>query len=94
MRGDGWQPQPPLRGNYDWPDIAKRLKARPGQWLLIAEQVPRTVHGAVVRGRIQALRDPRWVFECKTRNTNGKNADIWMSARHREEGETACLSRE
>ena len=73
--------EPPRRSRYDWPEITKTLRKKPEKWLLIAEQVPRSVHGAVKKGRIALLRDDaKWAYEIRTRNTKGSTADIWMMA--------------
>jgi hypothetical protein len=88
-----WEDElPPRRGKYNWTAIASRLRERPGTWLLIEEQGSRSIYSAVKRGRLTALRDPEWVYEIKTRNTNGNKADIWMSARPRteEDGDAGC----
>jgi hypothetical protein len=82
-----WQEEPPpAYGRYDWPAIKRRLQSRPGEWTLVAEQVPRSVASAIRRDNIAALRDERWEFECRTRQTQGNLADLWMTARRREEG--------
>lgn len=85
MAEDVWRDsEPPRRSRYDWPEITRNLRRRPDKWLLIAEQVPRSLHGAVTAGRIAYLRDdPRWAYEIRTRNTHGTLADIWMMARKR-----------
>lgn len=85
MTTETWQDKPPRRGSYDWGEITKRLRKRPGKWLLIREQAPRSLYGAVRRDRIAALRDPKWVYVVRTTNTNGERADIWMSATPRAE---------
>lgn len=81
------QGKPPIKGRYDWPTIIRRLRRNPEEWNEIATQVPRTLYGAIKRRRITALRDPEWVYEVCTRNTNGSLADIWMMARPRTEEE-------
>lgn len=88
MADERWEEAPPpRRGGYDWTGIAKKLRARPGKWMLVAEQKPRSVQEAVNRGRIRTLRDdPNWTYRCETRNTTDrKTADIWMSAERKKE---------
>jgi len=77
-----WQDTPPPeRARYDWPAITAKLRRRPGKWLLIGEQIPRSVQSAVHRGHIAVLRDdPNWDYDIRCRRTNGSRADIWMSA--------------
>lgn len=87
MTTETWQDDPPRRGRYDWGAITKRLQRKPTKWLLIREQAPRSIYGAITRNRIAALRDPEWVYEVRTSNTHGEVADIWMSARPRDEEE-------
>lgn len=81
-------PPPPSRstGRYDWWDITRRLKAKPGEWMLVLEAQPRTVADAIRRKRMSALDDPEWEFELTTRNNNeqDKTCDYWMAA-HRKE---------
>jgi hypothetical protein len=84
---DTWQDEPPRRGRYDWGSVTKRLRRRPEKWLLVMEQSPRSVYGAIKRNRINALRDPDWVYDVRTSNTKDGLADIWMSARPRTEEE-------
>jgi hypothetical protein len=87
MATEAWQDEPPRRGRYDWGSITKRLRRRPEKWLLISEQTPRSVYGAIKRNRINALRDPDWYYDVRVSNTNGTKGDIWMSARPRTEEE-------
>jgi hypothetical protein len=75
---------PPKKGSRDWESIAETLREHPGKWLLVIEQASRSTHGSVVRGRIKAVRETdEWYYECRTRNTNGKLADIYMSAKRK-----------
>lgn len=79
---------PPRRGGYDWPGIARKLQAKPGKWMLVAEGRARSVQEAINRGRIRVLRDdPRWTYRCETRNTtpDKKTADIWMTAERKKD---------
>lgn len=90
MAAKSWRAQPPERksnARTDWKAIAAKLRRRPGEWVLVAEQIKRSTHGSITRGRIAVLRDPDWVYEASTRNTNGDLADLWMSARARREDE-------
>lgn len=88
MTDDKWQnAPPPRRGGYDWDDISKRLRARPGRWMRVAQSKPRSVQEAVNRGRIRLLRDDKWTYRCEVRNTSRDNnlADIWMTAERKED---------
>lgn len=89
MAGETWKDEPPRRGRYDWVGITRRLRNRPEKWMLIGEQLPRSLYGAVTRDRIKALRDPDWCYEIRTSNTTGSLADIWMSARPKTDEEKA-----
>lgn len=85
---DEWQEAPPpRRGGRDWEGIAAKLRARPGKWLLVEKQAPRSLQEAVNRGRIAVLRnDADWTYRCETRNTTDRKiADIWMSAERKKE---------
>lgn len=71
---------PPNRGARDWDGAIADAKRHVGQWVLIFEQAPRSTPNALTRGAVNVLKDPRWNFELRTRNTNGHRADIWMRA--------------
>lgn len=83
---------PPKRGAYDWADIVRALHRRPDQWLLIGEQIPRSVCSAIKRDHIAALRNPRWNYQCRSRRTSAdlKLADIYMMASRRTEEESSA----
>ena len=83
-----WAEAPPAtRRQYDWKAIAAELRKRPDEWKLVAVQANRSIRSAIKRQRINALKDPEWIFDVQTRNTHGQLADIWMSARPRTEEE-------
>ena len=75
------------RGKYDWPDIVKRLKRRPGKWTVVDEEAALGITSASRRQKMTALRDPEWTFEYATRDNDtitGK-CTLWMRATKREE---------
>jgi len=72
-----WEdPPPPARSPVDWPDIARQLRARPGEWLKVFDEGPVSAVNAVRQGEVQWLtpvRPGRKVvtyegFEVRTRN--------------------------
>lgn len=59
---------PPNRPiQYDWAEIAKKLKRRPGKWALIFERDRTSVVNAIRQGNIAAVR-PDHGFEVRTAN--------------------------
>lgn len=72
---------PPKRGARDWETPLAKAKKTPGVWVEAFKQAPRSLPNAYTRGRINALKDPRWGVELITRNTNGSRADIWLRVR-------------
>lgn len=77
---------------HDWTEITERLRETPGEWVLVAEGVSKTLYTSVRRQRVVAVRDPQWKYEACTRKTrrtpDGLRVDLWMMARPRREEET------
>lgn len=82
-----WRDSPPGPSprRYDWQTIVAELERKPGKWMLVAEQVPRSITGPIRTRKIKALQKPGWTYRVKTSNTNNLLADIWMSAEPIEE---------
>jgi hypothetical protein len=70
------------RGKYDWDQIVRKLKDKPGQWLLIDEAARRGLESSIKSRRMTALQDPNWVFTPQTRNTDREagTCEVWMRA--------------
>jgi hypothetical protein len=68
--GEVWAepPKPGNRGSFDWNEIAQRLRAKPGEWLLIFENGPRGTANGVRQGHVLVFQEPG--FEVTTRNNN------------------------
>lgn len=69
-------------GKYDWWDIVEKLKARPGEWLLIDEDASIGLQTAIRKEKMTALQDPEWDFKVATRDNNRETGrcKIWMRA--------------
>lgn len=91
MPKEKWRDSPPGPSprRYDWGRIIADLQRKPGKWMLIGEQVPRSITGPIRTRKIKALQDPEWSFNVKTSNTNNLLADVWMSAEPSTDEETA-----
>jgi hypothetical protein len=69
-----WEAPPPPRSGFDWPDIARTLRANPNQWLKVFDEGPVSVVNAIRQAKIMALtpihRPGRAEegFEVRTRN--------------------------
>lgn len=65
-----WE-SPPATGKvkYNWPKIAARLRAKPGEWALIYRQDRLSVANAVRQGHVRDVL-PGDGFEVRTANTN------------------------
>ena len=90
---DQWSSVPPAakggpRGKYDWPEIVRKLKSRPGEWLLIDDEASRSLSSAIKARKMTALQDPDWTFDVQTRNNDREKntAEVYMSARKRKAG--------
>lgn len=63
---------------YDWEGIASELRSMPGQWAIVARDVPRS-HAAMIRsGRYRAFRPPEH-YEVTTVGPAGNRADLYMA---------------
>lgn len=92
MADQVWADEPPpvtvaRRGRYDWAQIASDLRARPGQWLLVASDAGLGVYSAIKRDKMADLRDPEWEYTPATRNNNRETGtcELWMTATKRED---------
>lgn len=90
-KGKQWRDDPPgpTTRRYNWQAIVAELESKPGKWLLIGKQVPRSIAGPIRRRKIKALQNPEWIYNVKSSNTNNLLADIWMSAEPSTNEETA-----
>jgi len=67
----------PTQRKYDWEGIASALRSMPGEWAVVARDVPRT-HAAMIRsGRYRAFRPPDH-YEVTTVGPAGNRADLYM----------------
>jgi hypothetical protein len=86
-----WAETPPHvgrgTGRYDWVDIVERLKARPGEWLLIDDSATLSLQTAIRKRKMVALRDDEWDFKVSIRDTDrdAGTCVVWMSAVKRED---------
>lgn len=71
-----------LRGKYNWPEIIKQLKDRPGQWLLVDDDATPGAPQVVRERRAVALRDDEWDFHVTTRGNDHtiRRSQMWVSA--------------
>lgn len=75
--GMTWETPPPT-GRYDWPSVAARLKAHPGQWLKVFDEGPVSAVNAIRQAEVAILTPVRpgrggatfAGFEVRTRNNN------------------------
>ena len=91
MSDQVWANAPPpvsvaRKGRYDWAQIAANLRARPGEWLLVAPDAGLGVYSAIKRDKMTDLRSTEWEYEAATRHNNRETGrcELWMSARKRE----------
>lgn len=69
-----WEDPPPKDGRHDWPAIVKMLKARPGEWAMVATYLRATVAAATARN----VRDGKYwgieagVIEAVSRTVHGE----------------------
>lgn len=47
--------EPPAREDYHWSEIAEALRAKPGTWMLVHENIPANVVWTVNRGGVAAV---------------------------------------
>ena len=87
-----WEaPPPPASGTgsgaYNWPDIARQVRAKPGEWLRVFENGPISIVNAVRQGSMTAINPTRRLtdkhagFEIRTRNNKAgppKTADLYL----------------
>ena len=85
-----WAKEPPpvtvaRRGRYDWKQITSDLRARPGQWLLVASDAGLGVYSAIKRDRMTDLRSNEWEYIAATRNNTRETGtcELWMTAHKR-----------
>jgi hypothetical protein len=53
------------RRDYHWAEVAKQLRASPGEWFVIHENLPSSVPGALAKGAMTEIR-PQDGFEFRT----------------------------
>lgn len=81
MSQQTWVAQPPqprasgTPGKYDWDEIVKAIKDRPGEWLLIEKAGNRGLATAIRNRKMRALKDPAWEFRAQVRKNEG--AQTW-----------------
>jgi hypothetical protein len=87
-----WAKAPPpvsvvRKGRYDWKRITADLRARPGEWLLVAADAGLGVYSAIKRDKMADLRSKEWEYTAATRNNNRETGtcELWMSANKRED---------
>lgn len=92
MADQVWASAPPAvsvvrKGRYDWAQIASDLRARPGEWLLVAADAGLGVYSAIKRDKMTDLRSNEWEYVAATRNNNRETGtcELWMTARKRED---------
>jgi hypothetical protein len=62
---------------YHWPEVAAKLRERPGRWALIYEDCPRAHAGAIRAGLKPAFQPPEdWLV--MTKGPRGSRADLYM----------------
>lgn len=59
------------RWSYDWLDVGRKLRANPGEWLLLDEEARLSVASAIRQGSIKDFH-PTQGFEVTVRNTQRK----------------------
>lgn len=72
----------PRRNNqrYDWAQIARELRAKPGEWGVVAEVIKMSTVTALRQGSIRVLA-PELGFEIETRNNVRepiRTCQLWM----------------
>ena len=65
---EAWEDPPERRARYDWEDIAKRLKRKPGKWAKVFDRDRTSLAVALRSGSITALK-PDMGFEVRTANS-------------------------
>jgi len=70
--------QPPARSKYDWEAIARALKREPGEWAVVARDVPRS-HAAQIRAGAKRAFRPAEHYLCTTVGPAGPRADLYMA---------------
>jgi hypothetical protein len=73
--GMAWETPPPT-GRYNWPEVARQLRAHPGEWLRVFDDGPVSAVNAIRQGEVQWLTPVRPSrkqvthagFEVRTRN--------------------------
>jgi hypothetical protein len=65
-------PGPNRRGRRPWEEIAAELRAHPGEWALVAENVSSVTTHAITRGTFRAF-EPAGAFESVSRR--GENCE-------------------
>lgn len=89
-----WSATPPepaktgTRGKYDWESIVRKLKRRPGQWLLVDEAGSRGLKTAIDNRKMSALKDPAWKFRARTTDYNAETntCKVWIQATREKAG--------
>jgi hypothetical protein len=63
---------------YNWYEIADDLRADPGRWALVAENVPRSHASQIRAGQKKAFQPPEdWLVQ--TKGPRGTRGDIYMA---------------
>lgn len=74
---------PPQRRDYHWAEVAEQLRAQPGEWAKVHENLPSSVVWTINRGKVAAVA-PHLGFETRTADNKadetGKRwcAELWM----------------
>lgn len=64
----------------DWAEVARKVTANPGSWLLAARQMPRNYTYKINSGEWPTMTIPGFTISAVARNSIGQRADIWVKA--------------
>lgn len=80
--GDIWVTDDELgfEERIDWTEIAEKVTANPGKWLLAKRRGSRSVVWKINNGVFQTLDVPGFTITATSRNHDGARSDIWVKA--------------
>ena len=70
--------RPSMQSKYDWEAIASALKSAPGEWAVVARDIPRS-HAAQIRAGAKKAFRPADHYLVTTVGPAGSRADLYMA---------------
>jgi hypothetical protein len=79
-KGVKWDDPPPTGPRYDWPAISRRLRRRPGEWLLVFEKDKTSITTAIRGGRIRSMHPSNGIEVRTANNTRDypRTCSLWL----------------